>query len=74
MDKAEAERVALELWRALPAENRSDVLLAVEFARLIAHKLPFETLGDHDKIVAAWLVRDVKTSGKSKRNRPSPSA
>ena len=62
MNKAEAERTALELWRELPLENRSDVRHAIEFGALIARRLPFDTLGDHDKIVIAWLVRDQQIS------------
>jgi hypothetical protein len=60
VDKAEAERAALALWRELPLQNR-DMEHAIEFAKVIARGLPFETLGDHDKIVAAWLIRDIKT-------------
>lgn len=60
MDKAEAKRAALNLWRELPAQNRSDAHHAIEFAKLIARQLPFETLGDHDKIVAAWLIQDIQ--------------
>ena len=62
MDKAQAEQAALDLWRELPFENRSDVNHAVEFGALIARRLPFDTLGDHDKIVIAWLVRDQQMS------------
>lgn len=70
LEKAEAKRAALQLWRELPAQNRSDVQHAVEFARLIARQLPFETLGDHDKIVAAWLIRDIQPSGVAPLSSP----
>lgn len=63
MDKKEAEIEAVRLWRELPKQNRSDHDHAAAFAELIARKLPFETLGDHDKIVAAWLHRDLQRSG-----------
>ena len=59
MDKAEAEGAALELWRELPSQNR-DLEHAIEFAKLIARRLPFDTLGNHEKIIAAWLIRDIK--------------
>ena len=67
MEKVEAKKAALELWRELPAQNRSDVKHAIEFAKLIARRLPFETLGDHDKIVAAWLIRDTQRPTNSDR-------
>ena len=62
MDKAAAEKEALSLWRELPKQNRSERAHAIAFAELIAKRLPFETLGDHDKIVAAWLLRDLERS------------
>ena len=62
MDKAAAEKEALRLWRELPKQNRSDQAHAIAFAELIAKRLPFETLGDHDNIVAAWLLQDLHRS------------
>jgi hypothetical protein len=60
VNKQEAEVEALRLWHALPPENRSDIVHALAFAQLIAKTLPFDTLGQHDKIVQAWLVRDLQ--------------
>ena len=62
MDKAEAEQEALRLWHELPEENRSDQEHAIAFAELIAKRLPFRTVANHDKIVAAWLLRDLQRS------------
>jgi len=46
----------------LPEQNRSNQELAVAFAELIARRLPFHTVGNHGKIVAAWLLRDLQRS------------
>ena len=62
MNKNDAETEAVRLWRELPKQNRSDHEHAIAFAELIAKRLPFETVGDHDKIVAAWLLRDLQRS------------
>ena len=60
MDKADAEKEALRLWHELPEQNRSDADHAIAFAELIAKRLPFHTVGNHDRIVAAWLLRDLQ--------------
>ena len=59
MDKSAAQAEALRQWRALPVRERLNHRQAAAFAVKIAPTLPFETLGDHDKIVQGWLVRDL---------------
>jgi hypothetical protein len=59
MDKSAAQQEALRLWRALPLLERQNHRQAVAFAAKIAPTLQFETLGDHDKVVEGWLVRDL---------------
>ena len=59
MDKSAAQKEALRLWRALPLLERQNHRQAVAFAARIAHGLEFDTLGDHDKVVEGWLVRDL---------------
>lgn len=59
MDKSAAQKEALRLWRALPALERQNHRQAIAFAAALAPALPFETLGDHHKIVQGWLVRDL---------------
>ena len=59
MDKQAAEKEALRLWRALPLQQRLHFKQALAFAATIGPMLPFETLGDHDKIVQGWLIRDL---------------
>lgn len=59
MEKAAAEKEALRLWRARPLQERLSYGQAVAFAAMIAPTLEFETLGNHDKVVEGWLVRDL---------------
>jgi hypothetical protein len=59
MDKAEAQKEALRMWRSLPPQEHRTHKQATAFARAIAPKLPFETLGDHDRIIEGWLQRDL---------------
>ena len=59
MDKTAAQKEALRLWRALPLMSRHNHRQAIAFAASIAPSLVFETLGDHDKVVEGWLVRDL---------------
>ena len=59
MTKDEARQIAIRQWRELPLENQV-IENAVEFAKLIAPALEFETLGHREKIIAAWLIRDVE--------------
>jgi hypothetical protein len=59
LEKSAAQKEALRLWRALPLMSRQNHRQAVAFAASIAPTLVFETLGDHDKVVEGWLVRDL---------------
>jgi hypothetical protein len=63
MTKEEAERETLRAWRALPVQKRQSHDDATEFAKVIAPRVPFESLGSHDRIVEAWLHRDVQKFG-----------
>ncbi|MEO9231460.1 MAG: hypothetical protein ABI216_21275 [Devosia sp.] len=60
MTKDEARREAISQWRALPILNQQ-VATAAEFARLLAPTLGFDTLGDRERVITAWLVRDVES-------------
>ena len=63
MTKDEAEKEALKRWRELPLANQT-VENAIEFAKVLLPALEFETLGSREKILAAWLIRDL---GRSRR-------
>ena len=67
MDKDEACKEAIRLWRALPPQQHRHHKQATAFAKTIAPLLPFETLGDHDKIIEGWLQRDLIASDEAAR-------
>lgn len=60
MTKDEALLEAIRRWRELPLSNQR-IENAVEFAKVLEPELPFETLGNREKIIAAWLIRDVES-------------
>jgi hypothetical protein len=64
MTKEEAEREAIRRWHELPLSNQTTDV-AMEFAKVLFAALEFETLGDRQKIIAAWLVRDVQSQRQS---------
>lgn len=47
------------MWRSLPPQEHRTHKQATAFAKTISQMLPFETLGDHDKIIEGWLQRDL---------------
>jgi hypothetical protein len=59
MTKEEAQREAVRRWRELPVTNQQ-LENVPEFARLLLPALTFDTLGDRERIIAAWLVRDIE--------------
>lgn len=62
MDKAEAQKEAIRLWRSLPPQEHRTHKQATAYAKTISPMLPFDTLGDHDKIIEGWLQRDLLAS------------
>ncbi len=46
-------------WRELPIMNRQTYEQAGEFAEILAAALDFHTMGNRQRIIKAWLVRDV---------------
>jgi hypothetical protein len=61
-DQAQAE--AIRRWRELPISNQTTDM-AMEFAKVLFAALEFETLGDRQKIITAWLIRDVRNRQQS---------
>jgi hypothetical protein len=55
---------AIRRWRELPISNQTTDV-AIEFAKVLFAALEFETLGDRQKIITAWLIRDVQTRHQS---------
>jgi hypothetical protein len=64
LTKDQAQLEAIRRWRELPTSNQTTDV-AIEFAKVLFPALEFETLGDRQKIITAWLIRDVQTQQKS---------
>lgn len=60
MTKDEAERLTLKLWREQPILKRREPADATAFAKVIAAKVQFDTLGNRERIIEAWLNRDLQ--------------
>jgi hypothetical protein len=65
LEKAAAEKEAIRLWRARPVQERLSYRQAVAFAKMIAPQLEFRTLGNRDRIIEGWLVRDILRTQKA---------
>ena len=59
MTKDDARSEALRRWHELPLSNQQ-IENAAEFAKLLLPSLEFHTLADREKIITAWLIRDVE--------------
>lgn len=60
MTKDEAHTEALRRWRELPIMKRQTHKQANEFAAALAVALDFHTMGSTERVIAAWLVRDIE--------------
>ena len=60
MTKDEAQREAMRRWRELPIMNRQTQKQATQFAEVLAAALDFHTMGNKQRIIQAWLVRDIE--------------
>ena len=60
MTKDEAQREAMRRWRELPIMNRQTHKQAAQFAEVLAAELDFHTMGSKQRIIEAWLVRDIE--------------
>jgi hypothetical protein len=59
LTKEEARREALRRWHALPPDRRRTFEDAAAFAASPGGRIEFQTVADPQKIVTAWLIRDL---------------
>lgn len=59
MTKQEAELESIRRWRAQPVMRRKRYQDAKEFAAKLRGDIEFRTMGDPEKIIASWLIRDI---------------
>jgi hypothetical protein len=55
LTKDQAQVEAIRRWRELPISNQTTDT-AMEFGKVLLAALEFETLGDRQKIITAWLI------------------
>jgi hypothetical protein len=59
LTKDEAHREVLRQWRQLPVQDRRTFEQAVAFAAVVTPAIEFETMGSRQRMIAAWLQRDL---------------
>lgn len=59
MTKDEAHREVLRQWRQLPVQDRRTFEQATAFAAAVTPAIEFETMGSRQRMIAAWLQRDL---------------
>ena len=62
MTKEEAEEVVLSRWRRRPEFRRQSVGDATAFV-VECRDILFETLGNRESIILAWVVRELRRDG-----------
>ena len=63
MSKTDAEREAIQRWRALPRPERATNDQAASFARSLMDEIVFTTSGDRYQFIKGWLQRDLLLRG-----------
>lgn len=59
MTKSQAHAEVLKRWREKPFKDRKTYAQAQAFALELVDQLDFQTLGQKQKIIEGWLVREV---------------
>ena len=60
LTKDEARKEVVRRWRALPVMQRQTHQQADAFATSLVGAIGFRTMGDPQKLIMAWLVRDLE--------------
>jgi hypothetical protein len=59
MTKQDAEREAIRRWYALPAHQRETQDDAAAYSHRLAGELDFHSVSSRQKLIAAWLIREI---------------
>jgi hypothetical protein len=59
MTKDEAERETVRRWRLLPPHQRTSYEDAEAYSHRLADELEFPSIMSRQRLIAAWLIRDV---------------
>lgn len=60
MTKQDAEREVIRRWYMLPAQDRETQDDAVAYSHRLDQELDFETMSNKQKLIAAWLIREME--------------
>ena len=60
LTKDEARKELVRRWRALPVMQRQTHEQAEAFAQTVVGTIGFRTMGDPQKLIVAWIVRDLE--------------
>ncbi len=60
MTKQEAECEVIRRWYLLPAQDRETQDDAVAYSIRLDKELDFETISSRQKLIAAWLIREME--------------
>ena len=58
--KQDAEREAIRRWYLLPAEERQTQDDGANYSHRLAGELDFESITTKQKLIAAWLIREIE--------------
>jgi hypothetical protein len=59
MTKQDAEREAIRRWSLLPAFERQSYDDAIAYSKRLELDLEFHTVTNRQKLIAAWLIREL---------------
>ena len=60
LSKQDAEREAIRRWYQLPAEDRQTQDDAANYSHRLATELDFDSVTTKQKLIAAWLIREME--------------
>ena len=58
-NREDAEREAIRRWSMLPAQSRQTCEDAEAYAARLVHDLEFYTVTSRQRLIAAWLIREL---------------
>jgi hypothetical protein len=67
MTKQEAEQEAIRRWYLLPEHLRDSFEHAEAYAVRLEHELDFYTVTSRQRLIAAWLIREIATARRLER-------
>ena len=74
-NREDAEREAIRRWSMLPAQSRQTCEDAEAYAARLVHDLEFYTVTSRQRLIAAWLIRELfRTEAEERRLAALPAS